>query len=168
VADSDVTNPYTSINTAAQLDSADTVPPSVNWSLLILLPFGGLILGTVGYIAAPIFLENRNVESEPVLSYGQQAGLISTPLCAVIAAMIGLSIALVAGRQAVLGTVLLFFSGSVGGFVVNSLWTDQIAQHGRDYSEIVLYYPPMVAAAVCWLIAIPTCLIAFKQHRRST
>lgn len=108
MADSDVTNPYTSINTAAQLDSADTVPRSVHWSLLILLPFGGLILGTVGYIAAAIFLENRNVESEPVLSYGQQAGLISTPLCAVIGAMIGLSIALVAGRLAVLRTVLLF------------------------------------------------------------
>ena len=64
------------------------------------MPFAGLLRGTIGYIAAAIILENRDVESEPIRSYGQQAGLISTPLRAIMGGMIGMSIAFVVRRQA--------------------------------------------------------------------
>jgi hypothetical protein len=167
VQDTDVTNPFQATdNTNA---SGSTLPhASVSWILLTLLTFAGLILGTIGYIATAIILENRHVESEPVLSYGQQAGLISAPLCAIMCAMIGMSFGLVVGRQAFFGTVTLIVTGCLGGLVVNSMWSDQIAEHGRDYSEIVLYYPPMSVAIASLLIAIPSGLVAYQRRKRST
>lgn len=167
VQDSDVTNPYqaTDITKASGSTLTDA---SVNWIPLTLLTFAGLILGAIGYFAAAIILENRHVESEPMLTYGQQAGLISAPLCATMCAMIGMSFGLVVGRQAFFGTVILIANGCLGGLVVNSMWSEQIAQHGRDYSEIVLYYPPMSVAIASLLLAILTGLIAHKRRKQST
>ena len=109
-------------------------------------------------------LENRNAESEPILSYGQQAGLISLPLCAIMGAMIGLSTALLVGRHAFVGTALLLITGCLGALIVNSLWSRQISQYGRDYSQIVLFYPPMGAAMLCWLLAIITGVLAYQRR----
>jgi hypothetical protein len=167
VQDTDVTNPYPATDNTNASGSTLT-HASVSWIPLTLLTFAGLILGKIGYIATAIILENRHVESEPVLSYGQQAGLVSAPLCAIMCAMIGMSFGFVVGRQAFFGTVTLIVTGCLGVLVVNSMWSDQIAQHGRDYSEVVLYYPPMSVAIASLLIAIPTALVAYQRRKRST
>ncbi len=44
------------------------------------------IAGFVGYIFASLTLEDRDTATEPILSYGQQAGLISLPMCTLICA----------------------------------------------------------------------------------
>jgi hypothetical protein len=162
-----MTNPYQVLENANASGSTLT-HASVNWILLAILSFAGLILGTIGYFVSAIILENRHVESEPILSYGQQAGLISAPLCAIMCAMIGMSIAFVIERKAFLGTAILIVTGCLGILLVSSVWSDQIAQHGRDYSEIVLYYPPMSVAIACLLFAIPTGLITYLRRKRST
>ena len=167
VQDPDVTNPYQATDNTNATGSTLT-DSSVNWIPITLLTFAGLILGPIGYFAAAVILETRNVESEPILSYGQQAGLISAPLCAIMCAMIGMSFGLLIGRKAFFGTATLIATGCLGGLAVNSMWSEQIAQHGRDYSEIVLYYPPMSVAIACLLFAVPSGLIAFRQRKQST
>ena len=165
--DPDVTNPYQATDNTNATGSTLT-DSSVNWIPITLLTFAGLILGPIGYFAAAVILETRKVESEPILSYGQQAGLISAPLCAIMCAMIGMSFGLLIGRKAFFGTATLIATGCLGGLAVNSMWSEQIAQHGRDYSEIVLYYPPMSVAIACLLFAVPSGLIAFRQRKQST
>ena len=131
VQDQDVTNPYQATDSTNA--TGGTLSDSfVNWIPLTLLTFAGLILGAIGYFAAAVILETRNVESEQILSYGQQAGLISAPLCAIMCAMIGMSFGLVVGRKAFFGTVTLIATGCVGGLAVNSMWLEQIAEHGRS------------------------------------
>ena len=162
-----MTNPYDSRFTATECDVAIASASATNWLLLWLLPPAGLITGAVSYIALAIVLENRNAESHPILSYGQQACLISMPLCAIMGAMIGLSVAFVVGRQAFIGAALSFITGCIGALSVNSLWSDQVSQYGRDYSEIVLFYPPMGAAMLCWLCATIAGVLAYRRRLRS-
>lgn len=167
VQESDVTNPHHATDNTNVSGSA--LPhASESWIPLSLLTFAGLILGAIGYIAIAVTLEIRHIESEPVLSYGQQAVLISAPLCAIMCAMIGMSFGLMVGRQAFFGTVTLIVTGLLGGLLVNSMWVAQIAQHGRDYSEIVLYYPPMSVALASLLISIPSGFVAYQRRKRST
>ena len=107
------------------------------------LPLLGAFLGFAGYIAVAFLLEARNEPLSPTLSYGQQAGLISLPLCTIIGTAIGFSVALSRARRyfaSIVMLVLVWYSGST---VVNSMWNDQIARYGRDPSEIVLYWPPL-------------------------
>jgi hypothetical protein len=53
----------------------------------------GGIVGFIGYLFASTILDNREVTTEPSLSYGQQAALISLPMCTLISAATGLGIA---------------------------------------------------------------------------
>ncbi len=135
---------------------------TTTWWLRFSMSMGGLILGTIGYIAAAIALENCIVESEPGLSHGQQAALISTPLCGLTGAMIGLAIALVIERRAFLGIAMFFVTGCVGAGIICSLWSGQISQYGRDSSEIVLYYPPLGASFLCCFLGILTSLMTIR------
>ena len=165
--DSDMTKPYQATENA-NLSGSTSTHAFVNWIPVILLAFAGLILGTIGYVATVIIVENRHVDFgfEPRLSYGEKAGL-SLVLCAIMCAMIGMSLGLLVGRRAFFGTIILIASGFLGGLIVILLWSEQITNHGRDPSEIVLYYPPMSVAIACLLFAIPTGLIAFQQSKRS-
>ena len=159
-------NPYESGETANPVEVKST-HTSFDWLLLLtLLPFAGLIIGGIGYFAAAIILENRHVASEPKLTYGQQAGLISAPLCAIMCAMIGLSIGLVILRKVLFGISILIVTGCLGGFAVYSMWSSQIAQYGRDSSEVMLYYPPMSVATACLLLAILTGGVGYKRGKR--
>jgi hypothetical protein len=59
----------------------------------------GGIVGFIGYLFASTILDKRDVTTEPILSYGQQAGLISLPMCTLISAVTGLGIAFTLTRQ---------------------------------------------------------------------
>ena len=161
--DSNVTNP-SGIAENEHASGLASTHFSVPWIPLALMTFAGLILGAIGYFGAAIILEGRRMESEPVMSYGQQAGLVSAPLCAIMCAMMGMSFCLVVGKQRLLGTLLLVANGCVGGLVVNSIWSEQIAQHGRDYSETVLYYPPMSVAFASLLFAVSVGFFALMRR----
>ena len=68
-------------------------PEDMNSSFVIvgfgLLPILGGIFGFGGCIIAASMIESRNTAKEPILSYGQQFGLISLPICTMIGAAIG-------------------------------------------------------------------------------
>ena len=135
----------------------DPSPPSVSRFaaiaaiLFVVLPILFGVAGFVGYIALAISLERQPAENETVLSHGQQAMLISLPICTMIAASAGFALAFAFVRQRALSIILLFATSLLGWLVTRSLWNSQIAQYGRDASETVLYYPPAgyAAAAMC-------------------
>ena len=118
----------------------------------LVLPLLGGFIGFAGYIAAALLLEARDGVSGPRLSYGQQAGLISLPICTMIGAAIGFGVSLSLARRYLFSIVLLLFVWLCGCGIVNSMWNDQIARYGRDPSEVVLYYPPL-AFSILALIA---------------
>jgi hypothetical protein len=101
----------------------------------------GGIAGFVGYIFASITLEDRDTATEPILSYGQQAGLISLPMCTLICAATGFGVAFTIGRKYVTSVLLLLAVAFSGWAINNSLWNDKIKKYGPDPSEAVLYYP---------------------------
>ena len=119
--------------------------------LFIVFPLLFGLAGFAGYIALAIVLERQPSDNEPILSYGQQAFLISLPLCTMVAALTGGAIAFAFVRKQGFSVVLLFVIALMGWLVTRSLWNAQIAQYGRDASEAVLYYPPAgyAAATAC-------------------
>ncbi len=123
-------------------------------TLLILLT---VIRGGVG-LAVSIFggtVLESHVDSTrpagPVLSYGQQVGMMIVPLCTLIGAAIGFSIAVAFFRYPRLAIILLLTTFFVGWGIRSTTWNSQIANNGPDPSEVVLSYPPMSMCmlAVC-------------------
>ncbi len=101
----------------------------------------------MGYIFAASMLEIRDTTTEPIRPYGQQAGLISLPMCTLICAAIGLGLALSIVRQYA-AAILMLLLVSLSSWAINdSFWSDQIKRHGPDPSEAVLYYPPLACSA---------------------
>jgi len=135
------------------------------WLVVLPIVFG--LAGFAGYIILAITLERQPEENEPVLSHGQQAILISLPICTMIAASTGFALAFSFVRQRALSIILLFVIALVGWLITRSLWNAQVAQYGHDASEVVLYYPPAAyaAATVClalllsisWAVRLANC-----------
>ena len=133
----------------------------------VLLPILFGITGFAGYIALAISLERQPSQNEPVLSHGQQAALISLPICTIIAASAGFALAFAFVRQLVTSIVLLSMTSLLGWLVTRSIWNAQIAQYGRDASEAVLYYPPSGYAAGTACLAILLALFVILRRIRS-
>lgn len=129
--------------------------------------FGGVI-GFAGYIAAALLLETGDDWSGPRLSYGQQAVLISWPICTIIGAAIGLGFSLAfAGRYSV-AIVLLILTWLSSWGLVNSMWSDQIVRYGRDPSEAVLFYPPIAFSFLALLVALTIgSVVAVRRRAKS-
>ena len=122
-------------------------------TLLILLTALGGGVGLAGSILGGLALESH-VESTrpagPVLSHGQQFGLMIVPLCTLIGAAIGFSIAVAFVRYAILAIILLLITSFVGWRTTTAMWDSQISEYGPDPSEVVLYYPP----TTMWILAL--------------
>lgn len=114
--------------------------------------FGGMA-GFAGYFLAATFLDNRDTTTEPILSYGQQAVLVSLPLCTLTSAVIGLGLAFAMARKYVMSISLLLAVSLCSWAINNSYWNDQIKRYGPDPSEAVLYYPPLACSGIAILIA---------------
>lgn len=144
-------DPYQPVADVAIEREPQTAPSPLHLAIrsvmFIVFPILFGLAGFAGYIALAIMMERPPADNEPMLSYGQQAFLVSLPLCTIIAASIGgaITVALVGKRG--LSVALLFVIALMGWLVTWSLWNGQIAQYGRDPSEVVLYYPPAGYAA---------------------
>jgi hypothetical protein len=132
--------------------------------LFVVLPMLFGMAGFAGYIALAITLERQPAENEPVLSHGQQAILISLPICTMIAASTGFALAFAFVRKRALSISLLFVIALLGWLVTRSLWNAQIAQYGRDASEVVLYYPPAGYAAATMFLGFLTLLTSIVRR----
>ena len=117
------------------------------------LPIFGGLAGFIGYLFAAVALENRDTTTEPFLSYGQQAGLISLPMCTLISAATGLGIAFSIARQNAISVLLLATVSLCGWAINNAFWSDQITRYGPDPSEAVLYYPPLACSGIALFTA---------------
>ena len=53
----------------------------------------------------------------------------------------------------------------MGWLITRSLWNTQIAQYGRDASEVVLYYPPVgyAAATACFALLLSVSMFVRRQ-----
>ncbi|MBL8820362.1 MAG: hypothetical protein JNL58_30340 [Planctomyces sp.] len=134
---------------------------------LILFTFGGGIVGFVGYFVLAIIFEgiNSNPVRESSLSYGQQSILVSLPLCTVVGLGIGVAAYLASLRQRLVSSLLFLFVGGLGMAVNFSLWSQQVAQSGRDRSEAILYHPPL---ALCMLsLSLGIWMLCLAVRRRS-
>lgn len=117
------------------------------------LPILGGITGFTGYIFAIALLDNGGTTTETVLSYGQQAVLVSLPICTLVSTVIGLGVAFATARQYVTSVSLLLAVSLCGWLINNAFWSDQIKRYGPDPSEAVLYYPPLACSGIAILIA---------------
>ncbi len=139
---------------------------------LILFTVIGGAAGLAGSIFGGLALELHVASTRPagpVLSYGQQFGMMIVPLCTLIGAAIGFSVALAFSRYPILAIILLLTTSFVGWGITGAMWNSQVADYGPDPSEVVLYYPPtaMCILAVCasgvvlvWMIFKTTLRIA--------
>lgn len=135
-------------------------PPSPVWSrngtidqvFTRLLPAAGI--GSACYLAYGLLFEQFFMPAlrrpgEPMLSYGQQAGLMMLP-----AGILGMAIGLVLlwrtwiARGIAIAAPFLIAKG------VNSLWNESLAQYGPDPSDQVLYVPILVGAPLCLTIVV--------------
>ncbi len=132
-----------------------------------LLPILGGVFGFGGCIFAASMFESRNTATEPILSYGQQFGLISLPFCTMIGAAIGLGFAFSVARRYTVSILLLLLVSLAGWTLNNSFWNDQIARYGRDPSEAVLYYPSLALSGLAFITAVLVAFVAAaKRHPR--
>lgn len=129
------------------------------------LTFG--TVGFFGYIALAIWLTPNTSSSQPVLSHGQQAFLISLPLCTLIATAIGFGFAFIIVRQKFVSLFLLLAIAFLGWIPTRSLWNNQIANYGRDPSEAVLYYPPTAYCAFSLILAVILGVSLFVSQPKS-
>jgi hypothetical protein len=153
---------------APEIGSADCIPGKGSGFAVagfVALPFIGGFIGFAGYIAAASILEAHDDWSGPRLSYGQQAGLISLPICTMIGAAIGLGFAFAIVRRYMVSIALLLLVSLCGWCIVNVMWNDQIARYGRDPSEVVLYYPPMAFSMLALAAAFIVGLVAAVRWR---
>ena len=165
-------NPYESPGDLPAVTDASAQPTKVApWLATVSfvgLPMLGGIFGFVGYIIASLLLEVQPTDSEPVLSHGQQAILISLPISTLIGVGIGFSLAFCCVRNRAASVMLLLTVASIGYLITRSLWNSQIADYGRDPSEAVLYHPlvAMCGLAVMIAIALVTFPLIRRRHRR--
>ncbi len=162
-------SPYrspTSIGTIGTSANSSSARLSISTLAYLGLPMIGGIAGFVGYIFASITLEDRDTATEPILSYGQQAGLISLPMCTLISAATGLGVAFTIGRQYVTSVLLLLAVAFCGWAINNSLWNDQIKRYGPDPSEVVLYYPPLACSGFALFTAMVVAAWATLASRK--
>lgn len=150
-------------------DGATPIPKTMNSSFVIvgfgLLPILGGIFGFGGCIIAASMIESRNTAKEPILSYGQQFGLISLPICTMIGAAIGVGFAFSVARRYTVSILLLLLVSLAGWTLNNSFWNDQIARYGRDPSEAVLYYPPLALSGLAFITAVLVAFVATAKRR---
>ena len=110
-------------------------------------------------------IESRNTATEPILSFGQQFGLISLPICTMIGAAIGLGFAFSVARRYTVSIILLLLVSLAGCTLNNSFWNDQIARYGRDPSEAVLYYPPLALSGLAFITAVLVAFVAAAKRQ---
>jgi hypothetical protein len=102
----------------------------------------------------------------PQLSYGQQFGLVMTPLAGLFGASVGFSLALCRVVGSIMGAASLVFSTLAVGAIVLSLWQSDVARYGRDVSQIVLYAPFLAGLALVLATAL-ICVVWAIARRRS-
>jgi hypothetical protein len=164
-------NPYeTSGDLLATTDASAPPAEVAPWlaiTAFVGLPVLGGILGFAGYIAASLLLEVQPTQSEPVLSHGQQAILISLPISTLIGVGIGASLAFCFVCHRAVSALLLLIVASIGYSVTRSLWNSQIDDYGRDPSEAVLYHPLVAMCGLAVLIAFALIAFPLIRMRRS-
>ena len=154
---------------SSEHDGATPIPKTMNSSFVTLgfglLPIIGGVFGFAGCIFAASMIESRNTTIDPILSYGQQFGLISLPICTMIGTAIGLGFAFSVARRYTVSILLLLLVSLAGWTLNNSFWNDQIARYGRDPSEAVLYYPPLVLSGLAFITAVLVAFVAAAKRQ---
>ena len=120
-----------------------------------ILPMFGVGLGFVGCLVAAQLLKRFGMQHDYESSstaYGQMFGLFSMPICVALGGAIGVAIALAGISRFGWATAVLLLTSVTCCVVVIHVWDGQIADYGRDPTDIIVYYPPLgfcaVAAAV--------------------
>lgn len=129
--------------------------------LVLVFPLVGGIVGFNGYLAVGSLLTTM-IQSK--ISLGQQAGLVSLPICTLVCGSIGLGLVFMLIRRYLTAACILFAVGLCSSVIICALWKSQVSKYGEDSSEYVLYYPPLVCSAVALLLA----LIAVSQRLLSS
>ncbi len=122
----------------------------------MLLPGLGAIVGFLGFFGMAMILEAMFPlpSGAPVLSHGQQAALFTLPICTLAGFGIGIGLAFAFSRQRAIAIIALLSTSAITYAINNRLWVDQISRYGRDYSEMVLYYPPTIFAVAAMVLAV--------------
>ena len=153
-------------NTPNATPTGSTNNTNLSIATCVVLSLLGGFIGFSGYFVALSLLDSRSQTSGPTLSYGQQAALFSLPICTIMGNVIGFSVALSVARKYLRAIAFLLGAGLYATAVVILLWNIQIAQYGRDPSEIVLYYPPLTAALSALIVSVLVGLVAVIDHLR--
>lgn len=147
--------------------NSDAARLGISTTIFVGLPIAGGVTGFVGYLLAASILDTRDTSAEPYLSYGQQAALISLPMCTLTIAAIGLGLAFAVYGQFKISIILLLLVSLSVRTVNNSNWNYQIRTYGPDPSEAVLYYPPLACSGMALLTAVTIGAVAvLRKHKQ--
>lgn len=125
----------------------------------VFLPLFGGLAGFFGYIVSALVLEQFFMPTGPAvkLSYGATAALITLPICTVLGAATGFAIAFVWVHRWWVCSILLLLIALLGMAIVLPMWNQQLARYGRDPSEMILFYPPLM---LCGLAIVASTSVA--------
>ena len=150
-------------------DQRDPRFQSLKSAAFVVLPILGGFAGFIGYIAAAIAIESRieRWPTESVLSYGQTAAFLSLPLCTLLLASTGFSVALTFTRSLRTCIGVLVLVCAFGSGITCLFWSSQVGQYGRDPSEYVLFLPPLVCSLCPLFLAGILALASFIARGKS-
>lgn len=131
----------------------------------VAFPFAGSLLGVLLFFAFANFVEELfpPPNGTPVMSYGQQAVLVTLPMCMLIGLGAGVSVSFAVSQQLPASILAFTLCSFPCLYWNNRLWCEQVQRHGRDYSEIVLYYPPLLLVGVA--ATLPTAWLVLAIRR---
>lgn len=127
----------------------------------------GGVLGFIGCIVGSFLTESVTPVStgKASLSYGQEWFLIILPICALMGLGQGFASYLASIKQFFLSGLTFLFIAGLGFRVVYRMWSDQIADYGRDRSEAILYYSPTAMCILSLVLGLTVVIVCLLRKR---
>ena len=97
----------------------------------------------------------------PMLSYGQEFGIIMTPLALLLGAAAGASTVPVQSRVRFYAFALIISLPVLVAVVVVSLWQSKFVRYGAEVTDLILFVPLLIGSALCFCWCVT--LLAFNR-----
>ena len=134
-------------------DQIHELPRVVAVCSFLFLPVIGLCFGLLVMLLTDRFIESRIPVGTSVRSHAMEGLFTTMPICLLLGAAIGVAVACIIVRLRLVAVGILCLASTLGWFVTSSAWSQYVATNGRDVSEELLYYPPIVLIAISCLLA---------------
>lgn len=139
-----------------RLDEEDEVRqphPFVALASFLFLPVIGLCFGFFVMLVTDLYIKSQIPVGTSVRQHAMEGIVVSMPICLLMGVAIGVALAFAAVRFRLIAVGILLLATVAGGVVTMNSWSHYVAVNGRDPSEKLLYYPPIVLVVISCLMA---------------